>query len=297
MIAAALRAMLLCVGSSINTGDWRNGYYTGGLESATVEALNYQTDTFSLTGQSISSTRFSLGGFFDTANGFFSGGSNVVDIIQKINFDTITVSVAGDTLPIIRYRHGSTYSPNDGFTFGGSTTSSNSFDTIFGFSMSTEVSRTLTATLSAINRYLCGASFTDAGYVYGGQTGLNNVEKLIYATEARSSVGNLPSNRDQAESQASETNAYVFGGDVSGSISDVITRMNKSTETSSNIAETLTLAKREAASSNNRIKAVIAGGALASGTDSAADNFDFETETISVLSGALSTSRSFFFGI
>lgn len=289
-------------------------YFAGGQGSTgrltTVDKFSFTDDTRSTLATGLSVQKNSAAGFANSGTaGYVAGGYTTTQSssIEKFTFDGDLRSSLSATLSQARYNiqgAGMSNSGTAGYVAGGGT-GGTPFTSIDKILYSGDTRSTLSSVLSPAKQHQ--ASFSNsgtAGYATGGYSTTlstsnnNNAQKLSFSTDVISSLGSIMSSR-RAQGGAvsnSGTAGYAAGGYVYGtseSVTNSITSLTFSNDTSSNLSETLATATNHISGSAKSGTAGYFGGGFTSNYANTVYKLLFSNNAVSTLGSTLSVARNY----
>jgi len=308
--------------SAVSSGSY--GYFGGGKSfspppptrtiSATVDRLDFSSETFSAPGNNLSQARELLSAVSNSSYGYFGGGIDYnpnpityFDRIDRIDFSNETTSEPGNNLPVRLSDGAATSSSSYGY-FGGGYVGppiDDSVDTIYRIDFSNE---TVTASTQLVEENYRQAAVSGGasqrikgsrtyGYFGGGgfPSALNTIERIDFSNETISSPdNNLSQARYSLEGTSSSSYGYFGGGrntELSPSYLDTIDRIDFSNETISAPTNNLPQARISLAAVSSSSYGYFGGGSAPSRV-ATIDRIDFSNETTSAPSNNLPLART-----
>jgi len=186
---------------------------------------------------------------------FLAGSTATIALtaIDKLTFSNLTRSTLSATLSTENYTGGNVANNNlAGYHLGGANNVATRTNVIDKLSFPYDIKSTLSATLATATMYLGGGASNQgtAGYIFGGNdatTGdLTSIQKLLYSTEARSSLSATLSRTIRRNYAIGDSgNAGYMVGGYANAIPGSSSRIEKllfSTEAVSTLSDTLSTA-------------------------------------------------------
>jgi len=173
------------------------GYVMSGMDASYISII--ESLTFSVEASDVITATLDLPTYYGTGvssttkgycMGGYSGGSLIS--IEALVFDVETSAIISATLNVGKYGGTGVNSITKGYFFGGIT--STYIKAINTISFAAEICSLLAATLSVNNSYGAGTNNSTKGYCLGGYTGVvyvNNIERMIFDTEAVSVLSTI----------------------------------------------------------------------------------------------------------
>ena len=180
-----------------------DGYTAGGFvppESNTVEKFSFSSDANSQTAATLTFQRYGPAGTNDTTHGYCSGGyADAVpeqNIIDRFSFASGgAASDVGDLTSVGRYNCAGVSSTTYGYTIGGyrQAAPGGTEDIIDRFQFAASSTATDVGDVAAPKDAMTGHSSTTHGYVSGGSSVVNTIQKFSFAsgTQDAGDVGDL----------------------------------------------------------------------------------------------------------
>jgi hypothetical protein len=226
--------------------------------------------------------------------GYFAGGWNGIvglTTVDKFAFPSDTRTTLGTGLSSAAFAFGMANSGVAGYA-------GKSDAGIDKFAFPSDTRSTLVTTLPGTQGYTTFENRTVAGYFAAPISGRNNVEKIAFSNDARTSLGAVLAveNYYRMGLSNSAVAGYVAGG--SDPLINTVEKFAFPADTRTTLVATLTANKGVAASMSNRgVAGYVAGGAGDSGISSTVNKVAFATDTISSLGTGLSSARHFVAGM
>jgi len=226
--------------------------------------------------------------------GYFAGGWNGslgIATADKLAFPSDTRTTLGTGLSAGAFAFGMANSGVAGYV-------GLDIGPIDKFAFPADTRSTLVATLPGGQGYTTFENRTVAGYFAAPISGQQNVEKIAFSNDARTSLGAVlaVANYYRMGLSNSGVAGYVAGG--ADSPINTVEKFAFPADTRTTLVATLTANKGVAASMSNRgVAGYVAGGGNASGINSTVDKVAFATDTISSLGTGLSSARQFVAGM
>jgi hypothetical protein len=235
------------------------GYFGGGQStfsssSSIISRLDFSNEIVSNPGKNFIGVRGSAAGVFNNSYGYFGGGYNppnaVISTITRLDFSNEVVSNPGNNLPLFseRQKAAGVFNNSYGYFGGGALSPTISYSTITRLDFSNEVVSNPGNNFVGARDSSGSVSNNSYGYFGGGEDAplsnrLSTITRLDFSIETVSDPGkNFPTIPRRAAAGVSNNSYGYFGGGgrsaVGGGVS-IITRLDFSTETASNLGNIL----------------------------------------------------------
>jgi hypothetical protein len=222
--------------------------------------------------------------------GYFAGGWNGTigyTTVDKFAFPADTRTTLGTGLSAANFAFGMANSGVAGYV-------GMNEGAIDKFAFPSDSRSTLATTLPGTQGYCTFENRTVAGYFAAPISGRNNVEKIAFSNDARTSLGAVlaVANYYRMGLSNSSVAGYVAGG--GDPHINTVEKFAFPADTRTTLAATLTATKGAGAAMSNRgVAGYVAGGGNPSGINSNVDKVAFATDTVSSLGTGLSSARHF----
>jgi hypothetical protein len=175
------------------------GYIAGGdtgSDVSTVTKVLFSNETNSNLGTGLSLSRRYCFGFSSSSNGYAMGGYSAPSVRNTGDkFNLSNDSRSTFTIPTVNYGAAPFANASFGYYAGGTVTGN--VNTIRKMNFSDDSFTALTDTLSAAKVSAGAIQSTTAGYVSGGNVSQNVVDKILFSTDARTTLSaTLPTGVD-----------------------------------------------------------------------------------------------------
>jgi hypothetical protein len=277
------------------------GYYGGGGPFPymnTITRLDFSSETISLPGKNLPSSRGNLAAVSSSSYGYFGGGYNfpgiVISTITRLDLSNETISDPGKNLPVANINIAATSSSSYGYFGGGGSGITAYLCTITRLDFSNETISLPGKNLPAIRNNLAATSSSSYGYFGGGfdsSIRLCVISRLDFSSETISDPGrNLPTSRQTLAETSSNSYGY-FGGGFAPPIICTITRLDFSNETVSDPGKNLPGSRERSVATKSSSYGYFGGG-YTPGAISTITRLDFSTENVSNPGNNFSTGRA-----
>jgi hypothetical protein len=278
------------VQTTVSTPTPNTGYFGGGAPGplATIDKIDFSTDTRTTPGTSLSAGRSRLAATGNSTAGYFGGGSPSVQM-DKITYSTdSTLAVPSANLSSSRYALTATGNSNAGYFGGGG----NAYATMDKVTYSNDTRTTVPgANLTIARRELAATGNQTAGYFGGGTPmGGATMDKLTYSSDTTVAVpsANLSATRYRLAATGNSTAGYFGGGEPLQSRMDKLTYSTDTTAFTPTAS--LTSTRRGHAATGNSTAGYFGGSQ--SPPAGIMDKVTYSTDTTVLVPGAaLSGSR------
>jgi hypothetical protein len=230
------------------------GYVSGGaiplgpdFYKDTTDSIDYSSDTTSAEpSANLSGDRAALAGMGDADDAYMCGGTDgatIKDTVDVISFSGGTSSI-GNPLPTETNLNAAIMGDTSGYILGGNDNLNSRNNYIFKLNVAAGTWSTSPSVLTEATRGATGATGnTTKGFVCGGNCAVSDAlaDKLVFASDTISTVpGALISQfTSELAGNGNSANSFYSGGDISGGRTDIINKLDLTTETMSIIAATL----------------------------------------------------------
>ena len=296
---------------TVGTNDIADGYFGGGLDSASssaVDKITFSTESVSrIPGADLSAAK--LAGSFagNTTDAYYGGGYiqspfTTLSTMDKLTKATDTTAAApGADLSGVRYQTVATGNNDGGYWSGGKLPGATSTTEKCTYSSDTSAQLPATANLHAARYWPSATSSPSAGYFGGGSGYFSYMDKLTYADDTMTYTpgANLSDARSRGAATASDTAAYFCGGNQPSAISTV-DKLTFASDTTARIPSAdLKAPVQRVAATGNTTEGYVAWGASTwpPGSETTIEKITYSTDTTSLSSAQTTTALQYRSGV
>lgn len=289
---------------SFEGGGWKGGKTQTSSGTNTVRSdidqINFSTSFLSLTGRSLTGTRYTTATSGHKDAGFIYGGTAsstspvALSNIEKHDYTTRVLADSGRALVNARMSPGVVGTSAKGFIGGGQATSR--FSTIENVDYSTYAAALTGKSLTAIRSLIATAGNKTTAMFCGGQGGyiMSTVDNFTYSTLTIAATANMVACAGGAATSSVST-VYIYGGlSGTGNAVSAIAQIDYSTKTPSVTGKYLSKARQNPAASGNEDNGWIYGGYSFGGAYvwfDTVDRYNYSSSA-SMITPTLSTTRN-----
>lgn len=280
------------------------GYNNSSGELSSIEKLLFSTETQSVLSATMTNAVYAPGSLSnDNTAAYIAGGAisgnTRYDNIDKLTYSSETKSAIAAASVTGRYKTGTSNSGTAGYFIGGNSPADAYQTQINKITYSNDARTTISATMSPagfnINQTMINKNV--AGYVSNPYTGAgtNGIYKLLFSTEVYSTI--TATNPLTGWGATETSNTAVAGyrwsqySNVSATHSTKIQKLLFSTETRSELTNTITAYTDAAGMSNSTTSGYMAGGYSTGAPVNTIQKLNYTSEATSTISAVLTTDR------